>query len=141
MNVEDLNLDEREVTVLGKGRRSRILRIVKETWTYVLRYLQVRAGHPHSDGGALVGKRGRLTDNGVRQMVRRRQKEAGIPKIHPHMFRHTFAHNCLTGGGAEGDLVRITGWKDRQMLDRYGARVASERAREAHDRFPPRRAL
>lgn len=142
MNVADLNLEEREVTVLGKGRRPRILRVVKETRTDILRYLQVRAGHPHTDDEALwVGKRGRLTDNGVRQMVRRRQEEAAVPKIHPHMFRHTFAHNYLKAGGAEGDLVRITGWKDRQMLDRYGASVASERAREAHDRFSPRRGL
>lgn len=140
LDVEDLNLDEREVTVLGKGRRPRILRVVKETRTDILRYLQARAGHPHSDDEALwVGKRGRLTDNGVRQMVRRRQEEAGIPKIHPHMFRHTFAHNYLKAGGAEGDLTRITGWKDRQMLDRYGASVAAERARDAHDRFSPRK--
>lgn len=45
------------------------------------------------------------------------------------------------GRGSEGDLVRITGWKDRRMLDRYGASVDSERAREAHDQFSPRKRL
>lgn len=142
INVDDLDMEKRDVEVFGKGRRPRILRFVKETRTDLLRYLQVRAGHPHGDDAALwVGKRGRLTDNGIRQMVRRRQVEAGIPKIHPHMFRHTFAHEYLKGGGSEGDLVRITGWKDRQMLDRYGASVASERARDAHDRYSPRKGL
>lgn len=140
LNAEDLDMDQREVVVLGKGRRPRALRVVKETRTDILRYLQVRDRHPHADDDALwVGKRGRMTDNGIRQMVRRRQEQGGLPRINPHMFRHTFAHEYLKGGGSEGDLVRITGWKDRQMLDRYGASVASERAREAHDRFSPRK--
>ncbi|MGE3074408.1 MAG: tyrosine-type recombinase/integrase [Dehalococcoidia bacterium] len=140
--LKDLDVEQREIEVLGKGRRPRILRIVRETRTDLLRYLQARSLHPHTDSPVLwLGKRERLTDNGIRQLVRRRQEQAGIPRIHPHVFRHTFAHNYLKGGGSEGDLVRITGWKDRQMLDRYGASVASERARDAHDTYSPRRGL
>jgi site-specific recombinase XerD len=140
LTLHDLDLEQRDITVMGKGRRQRILRIIKDTRTDLLRYLQARSQHPHNDSDWLwLGKRERLTDNGIRQMVRRRQEQAGIPRIHPHVFRHTFSHYYLKGGGSEGDLVRITGWKDRQMLDRYGASVASERAREAHDRFSPRR--
>jgi len=142
LGVRDLDIDQRELVVMGKGRRPRILKIVTETRTDILRYLQARSQHPHAEDEALwLGKRGRLTDNGIRQMVRRRQEEAGIARIHPHMFRHTFAHEYLRSGGAEGDLVRITGWKDRQMLDRYGASVAAERARDAHDRHSPRKRL
>lgn len=142
LDVSDVDGEQRDVKVVGKGRRPRILRIVSETRTDILRYLQSRSRHPKADEDALwVGKRGRLTDNGIRQMVRRRQEDAGIARIHPHIFRHTFAHMYLKNGGAEGDLVRITGWKDRQMLDRYGASVAAERAREAHDTFSPRKGL
>ncbi len=142
MDLDDFDDERRDVLVHGKDRRDRVLRIVKESRTDILRYLQARDRHPHADDEALwLGKRGRLTDNGIRQMVRRRQIEAGLPKIHPHMFRHTFAHNYLRAGGSEGDLVRITGWRDRQMLDRYGASVAAERARDAHDRYSPRKRL
>lgn len=142
INLDDFDLERRELLVHGKDRRDRVLRIVTETRTDILRYLQVRVRHPHAEDQALwLGKRGRLTDNGIRQMVRRRQVEAGLARIHPHMFRHTFSHTYLKLGGSEGDLVRITGWKDRQMLDRYGASVASERAREAHDQFSPRKRL
>lgn len=74
-------------------------------------------------------------------MVRRRQVEAGLARIHPHMFRHTFSHTYLKLGGSEGDLVRITGWKDCQMLDRYGGSVAAERARDWHDQLSPRMRL
>ncbi len=142
IDVDDFDAERREVLVHGKDRRDRVLRVVKESRTDVLRYLQLRERHPHADDQALwLGKRGRLTDNGIRQLVRRHQAEAGLPRITPHMFRHTFSHEYLKAGGSEGDLVRITGWKDRQMVDRYGASVASERAREAHDQFSPRKKL
>jgi site-specific recombinase XerD len=142
LDVDDLDLETRDLTVIGKGRRPRQMRIVKETRTDLLRYLEARSHHPHAEDPALwLGKRGRVTDNGIRQMVHRRQEQAGVAEIHPHLFRHTFMHSYLLNGGAEGDLVRIAGWNSRQMLDRYGKSVASERAREAHDKFSPRKGL
>ena len=51
--------------------------------------------------------------------------------VHPHMFRHTFANDWLPNSGAEGDLMRLAGWKTRSMLDRYGADMAQQRAIEA----------
>jgi hypothetical protein len=40
----------------------------------------------------------------------------------------------LAGGGAEGDLMRLMGWQDRAMLDRYGADLQVQRAIEAKRR-------
>lgn len=140
IGMAELDLVEREVTVMGKGRRGRVLRFVKETRSDIQRYLLERSRHPRADEDALwVGKRGRLTKGGIYQMVQRRCQDAEIPAIHPHQFRHTFAHLYLKAGGNEGDLMRVTGWKSRQMVDRYGASVAADRAAEAHDRFSPRK--
>jgi site-specific recombinase XerD len=142
ITVHDVDIQEREVRVLGKGRRHRMLRIVKPTRADLTRYLLRRADHPHADLPYLwLGKRGQLQANGIYQMVRRRCTEAGIKPIHPHVFRHTFAHMYLKSGGNEGDLMQVTGWKDRQMVDRYGASAASERALDAHERFSPRNTL
>lgn len=77
-----------------------------------------------------------LTKSGIYQILKRRTRQIGYdPKsVWPHAMRHTFAHDWLDGGGSEGDLMRIMGWKDRQMVDRYAADLQDERATAAKRR-------
>jgi integrase len=53
---------------------------------------------------------GPLTGEGVRRMIMMRCREASVPHIFPHQFRHTAAHRWLMAGGREQDLARIAGW-------------------------------
>jgi integrase/recombinase XerC len=69
---------------------------------------------------------------GIVLMLRRRGKGVGLPNLHPHQFRHTFAHQWLADGGGETDLIRLAGWRSRTMLQRYGPAAADARARVAH---------
>jgi integrase len=71
----------------------------------------------------------------VRQLLERRCDDAGIPHVHPHQFRHTFAHRWRLAGGDDDSLMRLVGWRTREMLHRYGSSVADVRAREAHRRL------
>lgn len=133
--VANLDLRERTLLITGKGRRERVLPFGARTARALDRYMRVRGRQTYAGGPWLwlSGKDGRgLSPDAVKQMLRRRGKQAGVEGLHAHMFRHGFADAWLRAGGAEGDLMELAGWRSRQMLTRYAAATRAERAREAY---------
>jgi integrase len=101
-------------------------------------YLFARAKHPKTDDRFLwIGERGHIGASGLYQLIESRCELAGIPRVHPHQFRHTFAHKMQAANMNDSDLMYLAGWRSRSMLNRYGASAAAERAIEAHKRLSP----
>lgn len=133
--VDDIDLRNRVVHVRhGKGDRSRLVRFDPATAAALDRYRRARARHRHAGSPRFwLGFRGPLTRKGLGPILDKRCAQAGIGHVHPHQLRHTFADRFLSNGGTEGDLQRLGGWENAEVMRRYGAARATDRALDAYD--------
>lgn len=139
LRVEDVNVSAGTATVTGKGRRVRVVAFGRKAARDLDRYLRARAVHRHAPAPMLwIGERGPLAVDAVRTVLKTRARQAGLDqRVFTHLARHSFAHLWLAEGGNESDLMRLAGWSNSVMLQRYGASAATERAINAHRERSP----
>lgn len=134
---EHLELDQEIVYVMGKGNRPRAVPFGARTGQAIDRYLRQRNSHPkaRTTKKLLLGQRGAISTDGIRWRLQLIGEEASVPDVHPHAFRHSFAHRWLAAGGQERDLMRLAGWRSEAMLAVYARTTATSRAHAAHRRM------
>jgi site-specific recombinase XerD len=120
----------------AKGRKERTTSIDDNTIDALEKYLRARKGflidHPAHAGlpWLWLGTRGRLTESGIAQAIRKRGQLAGIAGLHPHELRHAWMHHMDRAGASRETLMAIGGWSSDAMLRRYASNTANERAIE-----------
>ncbi len=139
LGVDDLDWDRQVFDVVGKGSRPTNSSLWRQDERRPQALPQRSSSPTRTARRRLSGSRprDRLTDSGIAQMIRRRCRDAGVPHLHAHQFRHGAAHRWLASGGSEGDAMRLFGWRSRVMLERYGAVLADQRAYDAYRRLCP----
>lgn len=104
LKVGDLDTDRRRFEVIGKGNKQRVAFYDEMADYYLQIYLEWRKGHEGITEEELQEKplfagikkpyKG-IDNNGVRALLRRLAKKAGVENVHPHRFRRTFASTAL----------------------------------------------
>ena len=105
-------LQRRDVPRARQGRTRTKRDAARAPAEAVDRYLRARRKHPEArkTNRLWIGEKGPLSDSGLRQMLARRCDAAGIRRVNPHLFRHTFAHHAKQRGMADESLMAIAGW-------------------------------
>jgi site-specific recombinase XerD len=128
LQLDDLDLDSQTAYVAGQGRVPRAAPFDLPAARALERYLVARALHRRAHLPDLwLWRRGRLTDRGVDLAVRHRGRLAGLRNLHPQRLRHTYVQQYLADGGSGRDLMRLVGWKSRQLVGRYQTGTLAER--------------
>ena len=136
MKVADVMLEEEKVQVMGKGRRQRYMPIGRAAQRALEEYLDARdMVYPVSDDLWVAESGEGMEPDWVYQLIARLRERANIPRLHPHMFRHTYAIKALRSGMPEQILKIIGGW--RKIPETYFRTLGYEDAAAFHRTMSP----
>lgn len=141
--TNDVFLTQRKLRIVLKGGDELMIPLGRKSALALDRYLRVRAKHrlAHMPGLWLSASNRaaeHMTASGIRKMVERRALQAGIDvHLHPHIFRATWGHMYLDGGGDVYGMMAIAGWKSFKTARGYVEGLAQERALKAHEHLSP----
>ncbi len=135
LNCDDVDLGTGAVRIRhGKGGKARTAFLGVKARKELVRYLRHR---PDTSGPLWVSHSGeRLHYSGLREIVRRRARLAGVPAPSLHSFRRSFALLSLRGGMNVYALQKIMGHADLSVLRRYLAQTEQDLA-AAHQAAGP----
>ncbi|MCM1027120.1 MAG: tyrosine-type recombinase/integrase [Roseburia sp.] len=117
LDVVDVDFENMQCTVLGKGNKERIVYLTEVSTMYLQEYVTTRK---YLSDALFVGKRGeRLSKNGIEALLKRLGAKANVENVHPHRYRRTLATNLLDHGMNIQDVAAILGHADLKTTQVY----------------------
>lgn len=109
LNRDDINFEERECVVFGKGSKERIVYFDARAKIHLQNYLKSRIDNNPALFVSLKAPYHRLKIGGVEVRLRELGKRLNLPKVHPHKFRRTLATMAIDKGMPVEQLQRLLG--------------------------------
>ena len=134
LNRDDINFNERECVVFGKGSKQRLVYFDARTKIHLQNYLNSRTD---SDLALFVTLRApfqRLQIGGVEARLRELGKRLLIPKVHPHKFRRTLATSAIDKGMPIEQVQQLLGHQKIDTTMHY-AMVKQQNVKLAHRKY------
>ena len=134
LNRNDINFNERECVVLGKGNKQRIVYFDARTKIHLQNYIESRTDNDEALFVTLKSPHTRLTIGGVEVRIRELGKSLGMNKVHPHKFRRTLATVAIDKGMPIEQLQQLLGHKRIDTTLQY-AMVKQSNVKNAHRKY------
>jgi site-specific recombinase XerD len=145
LDIDKIDLKQREFGIIGKGRRARVVFLSERCTAWLDRYLSTRTDPyralwiriPKSGewDPAMGGERARLSIRGIQRIVEKYRRAAGLPiKVSPHVLRHSFATTLLQQGADLRSVQEMLGHKNVATTQIY-THVTNPQLKKIHDKY------
>ena len=145
LDIDKIDLKEREFGIIGKGRRARVVFLTDRSTEWLSRYLSARVDPYRAlwiripkNGEwdpAMGGEKARLSIRGIQRIVEKYRRGAGIPiSVSPHTIRHSFATTLLQQGADLRSVQEMLGHKNVATTQIY-THVTNPQLKAIHDKY------
>lgn len=134
LNKSDINFNERECVVFGKGDKERVVYFDARTKIHLQNYIDSRSDENPALFVTLRAPYTRITIGGIESRLRKMGKNLEIEKVHPHKFRRTLATMAIDKGMPIEQLQKLLGHKRIDTTLQY-AMVKQSNVKHAHRKY------
>ena len=134
LNRDDINFNERECVVFGKGSKERIVYFDARTKIHLQNYLESRTDTCSALFASLTAPHDRLQIGGVERRLRELGKRLNLPRVHPHKFRRTLATSAIDKGMPIEQVQQLLGHQKIDTTMHY-AMVKQQNVKLAHRKY------
>lgn len=139
LRISQIDFAVGQFKVFGKGGKERIVPMGVAARRVIIRYkdpIRPQPVNPNEDRIFLTMAGQPISKDSVEELIQRLACKANIPRLHPHLLRHSFAVRYLINGGDVFTLQKILGHSTLDMTRRY-VTLANSDVKDKHRQYSP----